>query len=150
MRPLGRSAEMSGGLMGRFYVVAAMAILPSIAGFAAVSEKHPILGLWRLNRSCPETYEFKANGTRSATSAAQTLQSTFEISAQPNAKGFYAFTDTVVQTNGLPDCAGEITPVGDVVKLYIRFSEQSKFYLCFAQSQDRCVGPFERIFEHAP
>jgi len=136
--------------MLRFCLVSALVVLPMLASSTVLPIEHPIIGTWRFGRSCPETYEFKVDGTGNSTSAEETLQSRFEISAQPSTKGFYAFTDVVVKTNGKPDCYGEPTPVGDVAKLYIRFSGSSKFLLCVVESTNTCVGPFERIPAHAP
>jgi hypothetical protein len=125
-------------------------LVPTLAVSAGVSKGHPILGTWRMDGRCAETYEFKSDGTRTGTDAAEALQSEFEISSVPSAKGFYVLKDTVVKTNAKPDCRGRLTSVGDVRKLYIRFVEASGFLLCFSESQADCVGPFERIHARSP
>ena len=131
-------------------LIVVLLLLVCSQGHSAIPAEHPIVGTWRIDRLCPETYEFRADGTRSATSAGEVLESKFEISPKPGAKGFYRFTDTVVRTNGKPDCSGELTPVGDVVTLFVRIPDPKKLFLCFAESELSCVGPFERLSRHAP
>lgn len=126
-----------------------MIFLGSQLAVASVPSGHPVLGIWEITvpgTSCLEYYEFKTDGTRSVKSAAQTLQSRFEISPQANAQGFYKVTDTIIQGNDERDCSGEVTPVGDVANFFVRFQDQpSGLFVCFAEAIEKCVGPFERV-----
>ena len=131
-------------------LVMTLAFLPEVTSATSLPKNHPIIGTWRTTGMCPETYEFRADGTRSASSATETLQSKFTISIHPSPKGYYKLLDTVVQTNGQPDCSGQLTPVGDVARVYIHFSEPSQFVLCYSESQRDCAGPFLRVPQAAP
>src|SRR5689334_18057536 len=137
--------------MKSMYLVATLLALSSGGAALALSPLHPIIGKWTIavpDGSCSEVYRFKPDGTRFATSGEEVAESRFEISPQPSAKGFYKMVDTIVRDNGKPDCAGEITPIGDSVTLFVHFAPSGKaFDLCESESMDACIGPFRRVVE---
>jgi hypothetical protein len=109
---------------------------------------HPLVGSWRIDLpglSCHETYEVRADGTSHITSGRQVAESEFEISAEPDAAGFYRWADRVVSDNGEPDCMGEIGEVGHVAVNYIRLSRNGdQFLMCEQADLRTCIGPFRR------
>jgi len=133
------------------YPAAFLLALSSCTAAVALSPLHPIIGKWAIavpDGSCSEVYRFKLDGTRHATSGEEVAESKFEISPQPSAKGFYKMVDTIVRDNGMPDCAGEITPVGDTVTVFVHFAPSGNaFDLCDSESMDACIGPFKRVVE---
>jgi hypothetical protein len=45
----------------------------------------------------------------------------------------------IVETNGLPDCAGNVTPVGDVATNYLRFGDgNNDFMMCQEENMRSC------------
>jgi hypothetical protein len=96
-------------------------------------------------RSCSEVYRIRADGTMVVTSAEQISETTFEISAEPSARGFYKWDDTIVKDNGKKDCSGAVMEVGHKATNYIRFNPaQSMFVMCQEERMDTCIGPFIR------
>jgi hypothetical protein len=68
------------------------------------------------------------------------------VSSQPSERGFYKIVDVIVQTNGLPDCVGHVTPVGDVATFYLRFGDGGNaFMMCIEESMDRCFAAARRL-----
>jgi hypothetical protein len=131
-------------------LVAGLAAFAGPAGAAAgLSPKHPIIGLWRVRvpgTACLEEYRFQPNGKVHVTSGGEVADSRFEIAAEPSDAGYYHMVDTIEQDNGKPDCLGEITPVGNEVKTFVRFDPSgNRFVICEAESLDHCIGPFERV-----
>jgi hypothetical protein len=110
---------------------------------------HPIIGVWRVQvpgTTCEETYQFAANGTSQVTSAQERTESKVDISAAPNAKGFYKWADTVTKSNGKKDCMGETTAVGDTATNYILFLPGADtFLMCAEEQMSTCIGPFVRL-----
>lgn len=115
----------------------------------AIAKDHPIVGRWTWtvpDGSCAETYLFRSDGTSVVTSGEEIAETVFEISAAPDAKGFYKWTDKLVKDNGRKDCAGEITAVGKVATNYVVFNRAGDIFLVCAQpSFDACFGPFLRM-----
>lgn len=113
-----------------------------------LSPSHPLIGTWRIELpalQCHELYVLRADGTSTVTSAQEQAESEFTLSPEPDEQGFYKLTDRVVADNGKPDCAGDITPVGDVSVTWIRLHPQGKsFLMCFEANLRRCLGPFVR------
>jgi hypothetical protein len=126
----------------------------AVSQAASISPGHPIIGTWRVHvpgTQCFETNAYHVNGTQSARSATEIAESRFLISASPDSAGFYELTDTVVKSNGLPDCSGISTPIGDTVTVFVRFEEAGDaFMLCYTRSANRCVGPYTRVAEASP
>ena len=110
---------------------------------------HPILGRWTISLpdgSCSETYTFRPDGTSLVTSGDEIAESVFEISAKPDASGFYKWTDKLVKDNGKKDCSGKVTPVGNTVTNFVQFHPSGDlFILCADGSLDTCIGPFKRV-----
>ncbi len=113
-----------------------------------IAKDHPILGGWTYEApdgTCTETYLFRPDGTTVVTSGQEIAESTFEISARPDANGFYKWTDRLVKDNGKEDCSGEVTTAGKVVTNYVLFSPaRDQFIVCAQASLDACFGPLRR------
>jgi hypothetical protein len=103
---------------------------------------HPILGAWNLTApgsSCVERGIYGADSRYRATSGQEISVSEYSISSEPSEKGFYKFVDVIVETNGLPDCAGNVTPVGDVATNYLRFGDgNNDFMMCQEENMRSC------------
>jgi len=125
-----------------------LAITSSIA--KPVAPNHPLIGTWRITLNlptgrCDEIHSIRPDGTSRVTSREEIAESEYEISDEPNEKGFYTWIDTITKGNGKPDCLGQVTPVGDVATNYVVFHPSGNmFVLCIEQSLDRCIGPFVR------
>lgn len=113
---------------------------------APLRADHPLLGTWKLalpDGSCSEVYHFRPDGTGLVTSAQEVAETTFTISDQPSARGFYLLTDTLVRDNGKPDCAGNITPVGQKASHHVVFHHSGQMFLmCQDEDMEACMGPF--------
>jgi len=103
---------------------------------------HPVLGAWNLTNpgsSCVERGIFGADGRYRSTSGQEISVSEYTISSQPSEKGFYKYVDVVLETNGLPDCSGNVMPVGDVATNYLRFGDgNNKFLMCQEENVRSC------------
>lgn len=110
---------------------------------------HPLVGTWRFDYpggSCQEFYRIRSDGTMVVTSAEQVSESEFEVSPEPDRKGYYRWVDTVRKDNGKSDCSGTVTEVGHSVTNYVRFNESgSVFVVCREEDPATCFGPFLRI-----
>lgn len=113
-----------------------------------IAKDHPMLGSWTYEApdgSCTETYVFRPDGTAVVTSGREIAESEFEISARPDANGFYKWTDRLVKDNGKEDCSGEVTAAGTAVTNYVLFSPaRDQFIVCAQASLDACFGPLRR------
>ncbi len=113
----------------------------------ALSADHPLLGTWRIDlpHGCFEEYTFRSDGTKLSWSGPERDESVFEISERPSSKGFYRWMDKITKANGKPDCAGEITPLGDIAENFILFRPGGKtILLCTAESTNSCYAEFYR------
>lgn len=102
---------------------------------------HPIIGTWRLyaqGASCIETWEFRADGTSHNYSGLEQSTSQYTISDQPTAACYYILVDTVVETNGQPDCLGNAVPVGDRAVAYLVPASADQFRLCLDLALSDC------------
>lgn len=115
---------------------------------------HPIVGTWSWTlpgKSCAETWQYRANGTRQGTSGEEVTQGSYEIPRVPGLLGFYRLTETVTTSNGKRDCSGDLheSPEGGVtqsVTHFIQFSPQKdQFIVCKAESLQACFGPLKRV-----
>ena len=139
--------------MRHLFIAAAIVFASASCLADSLPTDHPIVGTWEIRvpgTTCTETYEFRADGTKIAKSAEEVNESKFVISATPSSDGYYKLTDTVVSSNGKPDCSGQSTPVGDKVSVYLRFEEPNAFSFCPHEAADRCIGPFKRISRRTP
>lgn len=109
---------------------------------------HPILGAWSVTsprNSCVESGTYGTDGRYRSAGAQEIAVSEYSIAAQPSEKGFYKVVDVVVQTNGLPDCRGNVIPIGDVATFYVRFGDgNSGFMICAQESMDFCYAAARR------
>jgi hypothetical protein len=109
---------------------------------------HPILGTWNITTpgtTCIETGTFEADGRYRSRSGQEIALSEYSISSEPTEKGFYKIVDVIVEDNGLPDCSGGITPVGDVATLYVHFGDLfSDFKMCRQETLSSCFGTARR------
>ena len=109
---------------------------------------HPLIGAWRIELpelACYEVYNLRSNGTKRSVSGKEVNESVFQISAYPSRRGFYKWVDKIVKNNGLSDCTGEKTPIGDVAVNYIYLHpDGTQFLLCTQENLNECIGPFIR------
>lgn len=136
---------------GALLVALAMAQVSALAQDVkrtSLPKDHPLVGTWKIDlpqAKCFETYNFRADGTNSITSGAETGESEFEISVNPSPRGFYKWVDRITKDNGKPDCMGSVMEVGDVATNYISLHRSGKMFLmCEKEDVNTCIGPFVR------
>jgi hypothetical protein len=127
----------------------AAALFFSLGVFAGPPRSdHPILGAWNLITSSPSCVErgiYGADGRYRSTSGQEISVSEYTISSEPSEKGFYKFVDVVLETNGLPDCSGNVMPVGDVATNYLRFGDgDNDFLMCREENMRSCFAVARR------
>src|SRR5262245_9246299 len=116
----------------------------------SVSAQHPLLGKWTwTTNNCPETYEWRADGTYHAQSGAESVDGRFKVTDAPDAAGFYAFTEEVTKDFGGKDCTdSEEDSTGQTNTVYIQLNPaQDQIMACYAASLDNCIGPLTRVRE---
>lgn len=120
----------------------------------AAAARHPIEGRWSWSlpgKSCSETWQFQADGSFSSKSGEEVLQGRYEISKIPSLLGFYLLTETIMQSNGKPDCAGDrhaATSEGNDKEstLYLQLSpKRDQLIACQQESLKACFGPLKRL-----
>jgi hypothetical protein len=119
----------------------------SVSGSLAEQAAHPYVGTWKfaLPNGCVETYINRSDGTHLGFSRDEAIETSFVISEKENVRGFYVLEDTVVKVNGKRDCSGGITPVGDKVKLFVKFNpSRTMMMICANESMNACFGPAVR------
>ncbi len=117
---------------------------------ASAAAAHPLTGTWNWTlpgKTCSETLQYRPNGSRLATSGEQVTDGDYEITRSPSTAGFYRLTETVTQTNGKPDCYGDLQGSNEEsVTRFIQFSPaQDQFIVCKAESLQACFGPLRRV-----
>jgi hypothetical protein len=126
---------------------------PSIgAGPASASAAgaHPISGKWTWtlpgSKACNETVHYRIDGKRAGTSGEEVTESEFQITPMPSLLGFYRLVETVTQSNGKPDCAGDLHQAsGNSVTRFIQFSPKlDQMIVCMEASLKACFGPLKR------
>jgi hypothetical protein len=131
-----------------FVAVFAAGLIASTAFGGAPRVHHPILGAWIVSlpgSPCLESDTYDSDGRSRSTSAQEISVSEYSISSEPDEKGFYKMVDVIVEANGLPDCVGSVTPVGDSSTVYLRFNDKNnQFLLCTQESMDSCFVRAER------
>jgi hypothetical protein len=131
--------------------IAASAAPPAAANapVAPLRADHPFLGAWQLTRQdddCAEIYRVDRSGHTLITSADEVAQSTFTMSDQPSARGFYKWVDTLVKDNGKKDCWGQITKPGKTSTRYVMMNPaHDRFIVCIAEDGKQCFGPFVKL-----
>lgn len=136
-------------LYTRIALACAVAVAAAGAVAAPVRSDHPIVGTWRFvlpDGSCNEVYRMRQDGTALITSAAEVVETEFDIDDQPDENGFYKSLDKIVKDNGQYDCTGQISEVGHAVSSFILFHPSGNMFLmCLERSMDACLGPFIRV-----
>ncbi|MDB5869371.1 MAG: hypothetical protein JWP96_1703 [Polaromonas sp.] len=128
---------------------AAQAAEPQAAAPAAVAQ-HPLTASWSWvlpGKQCTESLQYRANGGSTSSSGEETTHSRYQVSPLPSLQGFYRIAQTVIESNGKPDCAGDVHAVtGEPVVRFIQFSpKQDRLIVCKAESLKECFGPLRRI-----
>lgn len=125
-------------------------------GFAAAQApaSHPLTGTWTWTlpgKSCLETWQYSANGTRQVSSDDEVTQADYAVPSRPSLLGFYRLVETVTQSNGKPDCAGDLHEAsGDSVTHFIQLSPKlDQMIVCKEESLKACFGPLKRAPEQA-
>ncbi len=111
---------------------------------------HPLTGSWSWTlpgKSCTERLDYRANGTRLGSSGEERTQSRYDITAIPSLLGFYRLSETVTDSNGQRDCAGDLHAApGEPVTRFIQFSpKKDQLIVCREESLKACFGPLKRM-----
>ncbi|MBP6533976.1 MAG: hypothetical protein KA218_02850 [Arenimonas sp.] len=117
----------------------ALALLASTV--ANATEDNPVLGEFNWSPTgavCPETYVYRADGTKIGTSAGEVLEKTYTISKAKG--GMYLLEETVTAGNGGKDCQGGTTPVGAASKIYIMPLNGGGYFTCANLDTLSCYG----------
>ena len=131
--------------------IAAVAAPPPAADAptAPLRADHPFLGAWQITRrddACAEVYRIDRSGRTLITSADEVAQSTFTMTDQPSARGYYKWVDTLVKDNGKKDCWGQITKPGKTTTRYVMMNPaKDRFIVCLAEDGRQCFGPFVKL-----
>ena len=134
--------------VSRVACIAACGLLAVSAAHAeALPANHPLIGTWVITapNGCAETYVVRADGTATITSADEVAESQLTISEQPSARGFFKWTEKVVNDNGKKDCSGDVGAAGKVAVSFVLLSpDKSQFAMCDREDRTSCIGPFKR------
>jgi hypothetical protein len=134
-------------LAGAVVIVQCMAA--PVAGAAPLRADHPFVGNWIIDvpgTTCSETYRPRADGTMSVTSAAEETEAVIVVDDKPDARGFYKEVETLVKSNGKPDCQGNTGTLGNSNANYLLFNDAADQYLlCNEPDVLTCVGPARRV-----
>ena len=140
-----------GRLLGTtaLFIVAIQAIAADPA-VAPPLGTHPISGKWTWTlpgKACTETLQYRAGGKRLGSSGEEVTESEFQITAAQSLLGFHRLVETVTQSNGKPDCAGDLHEAsGNSVTRFIQFSPKlDQMIVCKEESLKACFGPLKRL-----
>jgi hypothetical protein len=103
---------------------------------------------WQLQgKACTETYEYRANASRSGSSGEEVVQGSYEVTPLPSLLGFYRLVESVTTANAKRDCSGDLHEASDPpVTRYIQFNpKRDQFIICKAESLQACFGPLKRV-----
>jgi len=111
---------------------------------------HSLSGVWSWtlkDKQCTEILEYRANGTSANTSGVERTQSHYEVSPMPSLLGFYRIDETVTESNGEPDCAGDVHEVtNEPVTRFIQLSPKHDLLIvCRTETLKECFGPLKRM-----
>ena len=111
--------------------------------------KHSLIASWSWalpGTQCTETLRYLANGTRTSTSGEEVAKSRYEVTPVPSLLGFYKIIETLTETNGKADCAGDMHEVsGEPVTRFIQLSpKKDQLIVCKEESLQACFGPLKR------
>ena len=117
---------------------------------AAPPAVHPLTGRWRWTlpgKACTESLDYRADGTLQGRSGEEATQGRYSVSPMPSVPGFYRLTQTVVESNGKADCAGDLHAPDDApLTRFIQFSpRQDQLIVCREASLKACFGPLQRL-----
>jgi hypothetical protein len=118
----------------------------------AYADDHPIVGKWRWTRSdtnCTEVYDYRADGSLHVVSGAEISDSTYKITPEPDANGFYELQGQMVRSNGGRDCSDERAdePMKPYT-IYVVFHKTQPLHLvCETPALEQCFGPLRRVNE---
>ena len=111
---------------------------------------HPIVGTWRwalFGGKCQETYLFRPDGTLRTTSAEAVTESTYRVTPEATASGFYRLALLATSHNGKSDCSGDrLQEDSPELSAFIQLSPaKDRFISCKTQSLTACFGPLGRV-----
>ena len=137
-------------LLKLLFITSLMAITPLLhaAGPAALPV-HPLIGTWTwtlFGGSCTETFQYRPNRVMLGTSGQEVVEKSYEVSALPDAQGFYRLVETVVRQNDKKDCSGALLEgPGEQSIRFIQFSPaRDRLLMCQIASLAACFGPLKR------
>lgn len=130
-------------------LLCSLASVQAAEPLSAPAAQHPLTGSWTWTlpgKSCTENLQYRANGTRQGSSGEEVTQSRYQVSPLPSLLGFYRLTETVTETNGKPDCPGDLHEAsGEPVTRFIQFSPKKDLLIvCQEESLQACFGPLKR------
>lgn len=134
-----------------FIVIASLtAVSPLLqaAGPAALAG-HPLISTWTwalFGSSSTETCQYRSNRTLLGTSGKEVTEKSYQVSAMPDAQGFYKAVDTVLRQNDKKGCSGALLEgPGEQSTRFIQFSPaRDKLLMCQGASLAACFGPLTR------
>jgi hypothetical protein len=108
---------------------------------------HPILGTWDIpfSETCHEIWTFRLDGTTHNASGGEESTSEYEITDLPNTAGYYVLSDTIIETNGKPDCRGARVPAGDHAVVFLLPTPKGGFMLCYEETPASCLYEMFRL-----
>lgn len=111
---------------------------------------HPLNGVWSwtlAGKQCAESLQYRANGAGTSTSGVEHTQSHYEVSPMPSLLGFYRIAETVTESNGQPDCSGDMHEVTNAPAVrFIQFSPRHDLLIvCKTEALKECFGPLKRM-----
>ena len=123
--------------------------LPLQATGLAPLAGHPLIGTWTwtlFGGSCTETFQYRPNLTLLGTSGQEVVEKNYEVSAMPDARGFYKVVETVLMQNDKADCSGALLEgPGQKSTRFVQFSPaRDKLLMCESASLAACFGPMTR------
>lgn len=135
-----------------FFVVfmGTLAVAQAAEPVTAVPAPHPLTGNWSWTlpgKHCTERLDYRTDGVRQGSSGEETTQSRYAVSPLPSLQGFYRLAETVTQSNGKADCAGDVHEAdGEPVVRFIEFSpKKDQLIVCREASLKACFGPLKRL-----
>lgn len=116
------------------------------------ASQHPIVGNWTWTlpgKSCIESLQYRADGSRTGRSGEEVTQSRYEISPVPSLLGFYRLVETVTESNNKRDCSGDLHEASsEPVTRFIQFSpKRDQLIVCKEEELKACFGPLKRTTE---
>jgi hypothetical protein len=123
--------------------------LPLQAAGPAPLAGHPLIGTWTwilFGGTCTETFQYRPNRMLLGTSGQEVVEKNYEVSAMPDAQGFYKVVETVLRQNDKMDCSGALLEgSGEQSIRFVQFSPaRDKLLMCQSASLAACFGPLTR------